>query len=158
MRSEIDMDSRISKFVGKGLSCKRKRVVRDDGDDLSMARLMGGQDQYWATTIRNSQRANVRIGMNMAISWQHKEENFARLGAILAITSDMLTKMGYAVEVIAYQFGGYSGTHNWKYLGISIPIKKPNEPLDINRLMRAGLSGLVRDFIFGLKKQEYKYF
>jgi hypothetical protein len=96
--------------------------------------------------------------MNVSMSWQHKEENFARLGAILALTSDMLTKMGYAVEVIAYQFGGYAsdGTHDWKYLGISIPIKKPNEPLDINRLMSAGLSGLFRDFIFGLKQQQYK--
>ena len=72
MRSEMDMDSRISKFVGMGLSCKRRRVTRDDGDDLSMSRLMGGQDQYWSTTERKSQRANVRIGMNMAISWQHK--------------------------------------------------------------------------------------
>ena len=133
MRSEIDMDSRISKFVGKGLSCKRKRVVRDDGDDLSMARLMGGQDQYWATTIRNSQRANVRIGMNMAISWQHKEEDFARLGATLALISDVLTKMGYAVEVIAYNFVRYNGRNDWEHFGISIPIKMPNEPLDIHR-------------------------
>jgi hypothetical protein len=46
LRSEMEMDARISKFVGKGLSCKRTRVVRDDGDDLSMARLMGGTDQY----------------------------------------------------------------------------------------------------------------
>jgi len=158
LRSKVEGKMNISKFVGKGLSCKRKRVSRDDGDDLSMSRLMGGNDQYWNTTIRKSKRANVRIGMNVSMSWQHKEENFARLGAILALTSDMLTKMGYAVEVIAYQFGGYAsdGTHDWKYLGISIPIKKPNEPLDINRLMSAGLSGLFRDFIFGLKQQQYK--
>jgi hypothetical protein len=158
MRSEIDMDARISKFVGKGLSCKRKRVIRDDGDDLSMARLMGGQDQYWSTTIRKSQRANVRIGMNMAISWQHKEKDFARLGATLALISDVLTKMGYAVEVIAYNFVQYNGGNDWKYFGISIPIKMPNEPLDIHRLMSAGLSGLFRDYCFGLMDTEYEFY
>lgn len=158
MRSEIDMDARISKFVGKGLSCKRKRVIRDDGDDLSMARLMGGQDQYWSTTVRQSQRANVRIGMNMAISWQHKEEDFARLGATLALISDVLTKMGYAVEVIAYNFVQYNGGNDWKYFGISIPIKMPNEPLDIHRLMSAGLSGLFRDYCFGLMDTKYEFY
>jgi len=156
MRSEMDMDSRISKFVGTGLSCKRRRVTRDDGDDLSMSRLMGGQDQYWSTTERKSQRANVRIGMNMAISWQHKEEDFARLGATLALISDVLTKMGYGVEVLAYSFVQYSGKNDWRYLGISIPIKMSNEPLDIHRLMSAGLSGLFRDYIFGLLEKEYK--
>ena len=158
MRSEMDMDSRISKFVGMGLSCKRRRVTRDDGDDLSMSRLMGGQDQYWSTTERKSQRANVRIGMNMAISWQHKEEDFARLGATLALISDVLTKMGYAVEVIAYNFVQYNGGNDWKYFGISIPIKMPNEPLDIHRLMSAGLSGLFRDYCFGLMDTEYKFY
>tara|TARA_R100000329_G_scaffold139078_1_gene120825 strand:- start:303 stop:1214 length:912 start_codon:yes stop_codon:yes gene_type:complete len=158
LRNKVESRVDISKFTGQGLSCKRKRVVRDDGDDLSMSRLMGGNDQYWNTTLRKSKRANVRIGMNIAISHLHNEKDFARLGAILALTSDMLTKMGYAVEVIAYQFGGYAsnGTYDWKYLGISIPIKKPNEPLDIHRLMSAGLSGLFRDFIFGLKDIEYK--
>tara|TARA_R100001443_G_scaffold3461_4_gene10856 strand:- start:195 stop:1097 length:903 start_codon:yes stop_codon:yes gene_type:complete len=155
LRSEMDMDSRISKFVGKGLSCKRKRIVRDDGDDLSMARLMGGQDEYWSTTERKSQRINVRIGMNMAISWKHKERDFARLGATLALISDVLTKMGYAVEVLAYNFVNYSGRQDWRYLGISIPIKMSNEPLDIHRLMSAGHSGLFRDYMFGLLENRY---
>tara|TARA_Y100001973_G_C5134472_1_gene299559 strand:- start:169 stop:1071 length:903 start_codon:yes stop_codon:yes gene_type:complete len=158
LRSEMDMDARISKFVGKGLSCKRKRVVRDDGDDLSMSRLMGGQDQYWSTTVRKSQRSNVRIGMNMAISWKHKEKDFARLGATLALISDVLTKMGFAVEVLAYNFTRYNGSNPWKHFGISIPIKMPNEPLDIHRLMSAGLSGLFRDYCFGLMDKEYGFY
>ena len=158
MRSKMDVDARISKFVGKGLSCKRKRVIRDDGDDLSMARLMGGQDQYWSTTERKSQRANIRLGMNMAISHSHKENDFARLGATLALISDVLTKMGYAVEVIAYNFVKYNGENNWKHFGMSIPIKMPNEPLDIHRLMSAGLSGLFRDYCFGLMDKKYKFY
>ena len=161
LRAEMEMDARISKFVGKGLSCKRKRVVRDDGDDLSMARLMGGSDQYWQTTVRKSKRANVRIGMNMAISCGHKEKDFARLGATLALISDVLTKMGFALEVVCYNFVACSGDseNDWKYFGMSIPIKMANEPLDIHRLMSAGLPGLFRDFCFGLmdKKYGFKY-
>ena len=158
LRNEMDMDARISKFVGTGLSCKRKRVIRDDGDDLSMSRLMGGSDEYWSATERRSQRANVRIGMNMGIAHTHKEKDFARLGATLALISDVLTKMGYAVEVVAYNFVKYRGENDWKYFGMSIPIKMPNEPLDIHRLMSAGLQGLFRDFCFGLMDIEYKFY
>ena len=158
LRTEMEMDARISKFVGSGLSCKRKRVVRDDGDDLSMARLMGGQDQYWSTTERKSQRSNIRIGMNLGIAHTHREKDFARLGATLALISDVLTKMGYAVEVMAYNFVRYRGENNWKYFGMSIPIKMPNEPLDIHRLMSAGLQGLFRDYCFGLMDKEYDFY
>ena len=157
LRARIDSRIDISKFVGEGLSCKRKRVRRDDGDDLSMSRLMGGSDQYWETTIRKSKRANVRIGMNMAISYGHKERDFARLGATLACICDVITKLGYGVEVIAYNFAGYSGSKNWNRFGISIPFKLANEPLDVHRLMTAGLPGLFRDFMFGLMEKKYKF-
>lgn len=149
-RAMLEMKAGIRQFTGMGLSCRRKRAIRDDGDDLSMSRLMGGGDQYWVTTIRESKRANVRIGMNMAISWQHKEKDFVRLGATLAVMSDVLTKLGYAVEVIAFNFVGYNGKKKWKHLGMSIPMKMPNEPLDIHRLLTSGLPGLFRDKCFGL--------
>lgn len=158
LRSEMEMDARISKFVGKGLSCKRKRVVRDDGDDLSMARLMGGSEQYWETTVRESKRANVRIGMNMAIAHGHKDTDFARLGATLGLISDVLTKMGYAIEVVAYAFIRCDQhDDSWKHFGVSIPIKMANEPLDVHRLMSAGVPGLFRDYIFGLMEETYKF-
>lgn len=157
LRASIDTRIDVSKFVGKGLSCKRKRVSRDDGDDLSMSRLMGGSDQYWETTIRKSKRANVRIGMNMAISHEHRERDFARLGATLACICDVITKLGYGVEVIAYNFVRYVGKHKWKHWGMSVPIKMPNEPMDIHRLMTAGLPGLFRDYMFGLMEKKYKF-
>jgi len=158
MRTEIEMKAGVSKFLGRGLSCKRKRVVRDDGDDLSMSRLMGGMDDYWNTTQRKSQRANVRIGMNIGLSCAHGESAFARLGASLAVISDVLTKMGYAVEVIVYDFTKYHGRRNWENWAISVPIKMPNEPLDIHRLMSAGLQGFFRDVIFGIMEMEYNKF
>jgi len=157
LRASIDNRLDVSKFAGMGLSCKRKRVRRDDGDDLSMSRLMGGSDQYWETTLRKSKRANVRIGMNMAIACGHKEKDFARLGATLACICDVITKLGYGVEVIAYNFVEYKGKHDWKKFGISIPFKLANEPLDIHRLMTAGLPGLFRDYMFGLMENVYKF-
>ena len=157
IRGEIERKAGISKFVGQGLSCKRRRVIRDDGDDLSMSRLMGGSDQYWTTTERNSQRANIRIGMNFGISSGHDESSFARLGATLGVITDILTKMGYSVEVIAFDFVKYSGKNGWDYFGLSIPMKIPNEPLDVHRIMTSGLPGLFRDFCFGLMKNQYKF-
>ena len=34
----------------------------------------------------------------------------------------------------------------------------PNEPLDIHRLMSAGLSGLFRDYCFGLMDTKYDFY
>lgn len=158
MRTELEIKAGVSKFLGTGLSCKRKRVIRDDGDDLSMSRLMGGNDNYWGTIQRNSQRRNVRIGMNVGIACGHSEGDFARLGASLAVMSDVLTKMGYAVEVIAYDFVRYSGRRDWKHWAISVPIKKPNEPLDVHRLLSAGLSGFFRDILFGVMEMDVNRF
>lgn len=157
IREEIERKAGISRFTGRGLSCRRKRVIRDDGDDLSMSRLMGGSDVYWGTTERKSKRANVRIGMNFGIAGGHGESAFARLGATLAVMSDILTKMGYAVEIIAFDFCRYNGKNNWKHFGLSIPVKSPNEPLDIHRVMTSGLQGLLRDFVFGVNKHIYKF-
>ena len=156
-RAMLERKAGISKFLGRGLSCRRRRKYCDNGDDLSMSRLMGGNDNYWSTTVRESQRANIRIGMNMAISWQHKEDDFIRLGASLAVISDILTKLGYAVEVICYNFVEYSGSKKWDYFGMSIPIKMPNEPLDIHRMLTGGLPGLFRDKCFGLMRKAWKF-
>ena len=95
--------------------------------------------------------------MNMAIAWNHKEDDFIRLGATLAVISDILTKLGYAVEVICYNFVQYNGKKKWDYFGMSIPIKMPNEPLDIHRLLTGGLPGLFRDKCFGLMKTAWKF-
>jgi hypothetical protein len=95
--------------------------------------------------------------MNMAISHGHREEDFARLGATLGLISDVLTKMGFALEVVAYNFVEYDGEKDWKYFGMSIPIKMANEPLDIHRLMSAGLPGLFRDYCFGLMEEKYGF-
>ena len=154
MRTELEIKAGVSKFLGTGLSCKRKRVIRDDGDDLSMSRLMGGNDNYWGTIQRNSQRQNVRIGMNVGIACGHDESDFARLGASLGVMSDVLAKMGYAVEVIAYNFVRYRGRQDWKHWAISVPIKSPNEPLDVHRLLSAGLPGFFRDVLFGVMEMK----
>ena len=156
-RAMLERKAGIKQFLGRGLSCKRRRVYCDNGDDLSMSRLMGGNDNYWSTTVRESQRANIRIGMNMAISWEHNENDFIRLGASLAVISDVLTKLGYAVEVICYNFVKYRGANRWDYFGMSIPIKMPNEPLDIHRLLTGGIQGLFRDKCFGLMRKAWKF-
>ena len=157
LRASINGKFDVSKFAGSGISCKRKRVRREDGDDLSMSRLMAGSDNYWTTVERKSKRANVRIGMNMAIAFGHKERDFALLGATLATICDVITKLGYSCEVFAYNFCRYEGSKSWKYFGLSIPIKKPNEPLDIHRLMSAGLPGLFRFLMFGIMDKKYGF-
>jgi len=157
-RAMLERKAGISKFLGRGLSCKRKRVVRDDGDDLSMSRLMGGSSQYWTTTNRESQRANVRIGMNIGVANGHTERDFIRLGATITLMGDIINKLGYAVEIIVFNFVEYKGSEDWKYFGMSIPMKMANEPLDIHRMLTSGLPGLFRDKCFGLMSKKYGFY
>jgi hypothetical protein len=119
---------------------------------------MGGSDHYWTATIRDSKRANVRIGLNIGVASGHSERDFVRLGATITLMGDIISKLGYAVEIIVFVFIQYSGEENWSDFGMSIPMKMSNEPLDIHRMLTSGLPGLFRDKCFGLMKNKYKFY
>jgi len=150
-RKLIEKAVGISKFLGKGLSCKRKRVPADEGDELSMSRIMSGSDTYWMRTERNSKRKNVRIGVNFSLACGNQDKDFARLGGTLALLCDICYKLGFSVEAHGVGVTNYEGSRGYGYIITDTIIKKPAERMDIQRILSVMHKGLHRDIWFGLK-------
>jgi len=149
-RDEIERTLRISRFIGKGLSCKRRRRDGEDGDELNIDKVMAGRDDYWTVIKRDAKSKNIRIGLNFGLACGNSERDFARLGGVLALLSDILTRLGYAVEIIGLQSVDYRGKGSYDEVVNVIPFKSPNERLDIQRLLSMTHQGLHRDLLFGV--------
>jgi hypothetical protein len=150
MRTSIESSLNVSKFYQQGLSCMRTRRFMDEGDEIDIDRYLGGADNTWITHKRNKKAKNIRIGMNFGLSCSNNERNFAKLVSVLAVLTDMLTKLGFATEVIGVNCRGYRGKRNYSQICSAIKFKGAGERLDIQRLLSMGLQGLLRDWEFGV--------
>lgn len=108
-RNKIQNMLNVSAFYRQGLSCMRQRRYTDDGDDLDIDRFLGGTDNYWISHKRNKKAKNIRIAMNFGLNSNNKEINFARLVGVLGALADMLTKLGYATEILGVNYRRYQG-------------------------------------------------
>tara|TARA_Y100000361_G_scaffold79289_1_gene70149 strand:- start:14080 stop:15009 length:930 start_codon:yes stop_codon:yes gene_type:complete len=153
-RAEVERKLDVSSYVGVGLSSKRTRRRSDDGDELNIDRIMTNRDDYWDTMVRDNRRRNIRIGINFTLNADNDEMEFARLGATASVLADVLTKMGNAVEICATYCCRYRGrmdkVHEFMVL---FPIKRSNEPLDLQRVMSIATNGILRDLLFQMKEQ-----
>tara|TARA_R100000808_G_C2147157_1_gene155094 strand:- start:241 stop:1167 length:927 start_codon:yes stop_codon:yes gene_type:complete len=153
-RAEVERKLDVSSYLGVGLSSKRVRRRSDDGDELNIDRIMTNRDDYWDTMVRDNRRRNIRIGINFTLNADNDEMEFARLGATASVLADVLTKMGNAVEICATYCCRYRGqmdkVHEFMVL---FPIKRSNEPLDLQRVMSIATNGILRDLLFQMKEQ-----
>lgn len=158
-RSEVERTLDVSQYIGKGLSSKRVRRASDDGDELSIDRIMVNRDDYWDKMVRDTKRKNIRIGINFSLAWGNDEMEFARLGATASVLADVLTKMGNAVEVNATYCCQYDGgMSDIREFMVLFPIKRPHEPIDLQRIMSIATNGILRDLLFQLKKGVFGFY
>jgi len=156
IRTLLESKIRVSKFQGKGISCKRKRRYMDDGDEVDIDRFLANSDEPWVTTKRNRKTKNIRIGINFGLSFGNNEASFGRLVGAGAYISDVLTKMGYATEIIGMCYTACPSTpKKYDKTCTMITFKGSNERLDVQRILSMGLTGLLRHEIF---KVHHSYF
>ena len=146
----------VTKYVGMGLSCRRRRRISDDGAEIDISRFVNGDELYWQSYKRDAQRQNVRLGINFGVSCTCGEEDFAKLGACVSLLADILTKLGYGVEIVGMDFVRYNGKRDYTHLCIASTFKKPHEPLDIQKLLNTGLPCMLRDFSFGINDKVFE--
>jgi len=152
-RNKIQNMLNVSSFYRQGLSCLRQRRYTDDGDDLDIDRFLGGTDNYWISHKRNKKAKNIRIAMNFGLNSNNNEINFAKLVGVLGALADMLTKLGYATEILGCNYRRYRGSKKLGYTSSIITFKKAGEKLDLQRLLSMGLQGLLRDWEFGIGEE-----
>ena len=152
-RNKIQNMLNVSAFYRQGLSCLRQRRYTDDGDDLDIDRYLGGTDNYWISHKRNKKAKNIRIALNFGLNSNNKEINFAKIVGVLGALADMLTKLGYATEILGVNYRKYMGKKDLGYTSSIITFKKAGEKLDLQRLLSMGLQGLLRDWEFAIGEQ-----
>lgn len=146
----------VTKYVGMGLSCRRRRKISDDGSEIDISRYVNGDELYWQSYKRDAQRQNVRLGINFGVSCTCGEDDFAKLGACVSLLADILTKLGYGVEIVGMDFVGYNGGRDYTHICLASTFKRPHEPLDIQKLLNTGLPSMLRDFSFGINKRVFE--
>ena len=157
IRSALERKLRVSKFTGQGVSCKRKRRFVDDGDEVDIDRFLANSDTPWVVTKRNKRARNIKIAINFGLSNGNNENSFAKLISTGAYLSDILTKIGYAVEVWGVISIGYNGTLPLDEVCAAIRFKDSGQRLDIQRVLSMGLTGLFRNLMFGILEKKWKF-
>lgn len=155
IRSMIEKKIKVTRFFNEGVSCKRRRRFMDEGDEIDIDRLLCNSDNPWIVTTRDKKSKNIRIGINYALSHGNNEASFAKLCAAGAYLSDVLTKLGYSVEIIGLVSLLYSGKKDYDKVCISSKFKGSGQKLDVQRVLSIGLTGLFRNQIFGILEKKF---
>ena len=136
-------------------SVKRKRRWSEDGGELDIDRVMTGDPNYWVTSRRDGQQRIVNVGINYSMSADNSATQFPRLLAMAFCTAEIIERLGYGVEITAIRTNYPAGISNWER-GFTFPLKKSQEPLDINRIGSISLVGFFRYFSFFVGNVLYK--
>jgi hypothetical protein len=139
----------IQQLAMKARSIKRRRVFAESGDDLDIDRILCGDPEHWSRMTKGRSNNVVRLWVNFSVSCGNGEDNMYKLAATIAVASDLLTKAGFAVEVLACEIAkdaiqGQKGGFN----GVIFPLKRAEDPLEINKIACIGIPGLFRAYAF----------
>ena len=133
-------------------SCKRKRIWREEGDDLDIDRLMSGDPNHWIKFKRKGKKRVVRLGMNLMASWGNNWRAFAKSVALAYVTAEALETLGYGVEIVAvstYSIGAETNkASRGDVAGWTFPLKRSSEPVDIQRVGSVGITAMARHYSF----------
>ncbi len=129
---------------------KRKRVFSEEGSELDIDRVLCGDPQHWSRMTKGKRNTLVRLGVNLAGNCGEDEKLFNRLAAITGVATDILTRAGYAVELVSCS-SSYGTAKDNNTLGfdiVSVVLKKAEEALDLQRIYSIGASGFFRCWVF----------
>lgn len=133
-----------------GISAKRRRVFSDMGDEVDADRMNEHRSDCWRTMRRNKPARVIRIGFNCLMSWGNGADCYAEQAAMTCAVSDVLSRLGHAVEVVGMLAGQSprvrlrdgrkpdNGGHGG-YYAACVRLKAANEPLDLERIGSVGL-------------------
>jgi hypothetical protein len=154
-----DFEQQVRKFAGMGVSTRRRRVRSDVGDNVNVDKWLSGDFNCWDTTRRDARRLKVNLGIGGSLSCGNDESEFAKICATAAAAADLLSLLGYSVEInyaAMFHTGGdfkLLSEHKIEQLMILAPLKREGETLDVQRLLACAAPGLLR--AVGFSEWEY---
>lgn len=147
IKKQIEYNKDLQILSHKKESYKRKRVYGLDGDELDIDRLLCGDPEHWQSTTKGKKDNTVTLGINMAQNGGADEDDFARIAATCICACDLLTTMGYSVQITGF----ISCLNAVIGLGLTscvFTLKDSMSPIDEARLSIIGAPGLYRAYGF----------
>lgn len=148
-RPEIEADMQTS---GLEMSRRRRHVWADAGDEIDADRLNTDHERPWRNVKIGQQSPIIRIGWNLIMSCGNEGAEFAKLGARVCAVSDLLTTYGFGVEIVglfAEQYDRKTGSFLYR-----VPLKRADEPLDIERVGSAAQPATYRDIMMRVLERD----
>jgi len=133
-------------------SVKRRRVWTDDGAELDIDRVMTGDPEYWQQTRRDGQARIVNICINYSMSSDNDDTQFPKLLGLAYSVCELAERLGYGTEITAVRSNFNNSPSNNVYYdwerAFTFPLKRSQEPLDVNRIGSISMVGFFRHFSF----------
>lgn len=168
-RNKLD-DEGFFELANSVKSCVRKRRYTDDGGEVSLGRVLGGQPDYFQTCNRDGKKEFVTIGIQASMSWQNDSKSFARNVALAYCVCEVLENLGYGVSIDClmtthdkltntgslrkyypqmrdvFKRGSYN--YDYSECGHIFPLKDTTERADLRNIASASFPSLKRKYGF----------
>ena len=169
--SFTDSDSEIQ-------SIKKKRVFSDDGAELDIDRVMGGDTNYWSSRKKTGKAKVVRLGIDIGMSLGNTSSKFAKVVGLGIAISKAIQKAGYCLEIykvgravpvennFLVRQGSFDGAmpKNIKptatniETGFKVCLKGSQQNIDTERISNIGLQGVFRGSMFRAEGLAFGHF
>ncbi|NDG85582.1 MAG: hypothetical protein EBX52_11190 [Proteobacteria bacterium] len=148
MAEEIELAMDPSDF--EAYSRKRARRWSDSDGEPCADRVLAQRDNYMMDRPSGAPARVIRIGMNIVCSSGNQGRNetespYVAMGATMAATADVITRLGFGVEIVGFSYISGSETYRGgvnSSIVDSWPVKKADEPLDIGKIAVLGMEKL----------------
>lgn len=143
-------------------SVKRRRVWSEEGAELDIDAVMSGDPNYWVKTVRNGKMRIVRLVVNWSFSGGNSSSESSKLLALCYCVAEVLERLGYGVEIYGAQYcwapHTFQADGDKHEQGSIVPLKTVQQPLDLQRIGSASITGLFRYFGFVMDNELFGNF
>lgn len=141
--------------VTRAAKLSRQRTWGEDGADLDMDRLLGGSPDYWVQCKKRKRGAPaVTMFLNQSLSGTTSQDVFVEMAAKAAALATRLEARGMTVRIltgfITSSMSEWSRTRKAKFGAVAVECKPFGRPLDVGRLLVAGMPALLRLWGLGI--------
>ena len=169
LRDEVEGVIGMSVPLERCRSARRKRKPAWAGGNVNVAKYIETQQSgkiqpCFSGLSKRADRPVVRIGVRVSLSCGNGGEAFGNIAAAAAVLCDKLETLGYGVEIHGLCMSEYRGHRHmveptgepcsslWKKHGCwaatTWMLKTADEPIDVQRIMSQGMSGVQRGYNF----------
>lgn len=141
---------RVGRLAAALPSRRRRLRHRDSGDVVDLGRYLTDRPDCWERLERGRTLPSVTLGLNLSKSSGNGPAVFASTAGTVAACAWALCESGFAVRVVLCDVAAnvrFRGTNEGAaFGGVYWRAKDWQEPLDVGRVLAAGMPGVMRRY------------